>query len=215
MVTMEAALQANLSKGRRHRLDERSDEQLMMAYQNGDTQAFEMLLTRHGKGVHRFALRMLGDSMQAEEVAQDSFLRIIQSASRYKAKASFRNYLYQIARNLCIDLLRKRPREVRHTGSDACQAGVFESIPDGNPGPEGHVSAEQLRTAIHRALLSLPPDQRETFLLKEVKDMKLQDVAAVTGTNLNTVKSRLRYALIRLREHLTKEGIGKEMGHEM
>ena len=72
-----------------------------------------------------------------------------------------------------------------------------------------------MREAIRRALLSLPEDQREAFLLKEVKDMKLQDVATITGANLNTVKSRLRYALIRLREHLTEEGIGKEMGHDM
>jgi len=61
----------------------------------------------------------------------------------------------------------------------------------------------------------LPADQREAFLLKEVKDMKLQDVATITGANLNTVKSRLRYALIHLREHLAEEGMGREMGHDV
>jgi RNA polymerase sigma-70 factor (ECF subfamily) len=196
-------------------LDERNDEQLMLAFQKGDTQAFEILLTRHEKGVYRFALRMLGDSMQAEEVAQESFLRVIQSAARYKPKAGFRNYLYRIARNLCIDLLRRRPREPRPLAGDVGPEGTPEGIPDGNPGPENHVGARQLRSAIRRALEALPEDQREAFLLKEVKDMKLQDVATVTGANLNTVKSRLRYALIRLREHLSEEGIGKEMGHEM
>ena len=155
---------------------------------------------------------MLGDSMLAEEVAQESFLRIIQSASRYREKASFRNYLYRIARNLCIDLLRKRPREPRPPDLDAGSPGTPEGIPDGNPGPENNVEAAQLQFAIRRALATLPADQREAFLLKEVKGMKLQDVAAITGTNLNTVKSRLRYALTRLREHLTEQGIGKEMG---
>ena len=200
---------------RRTGLEERNDEQLMLAYQQGDTRAFETLLTRHEKGVYRFALRMLGDSMSAEEVTQESFLRVIQSASRYKAKASFRNYLYRIARNLCLDLLRKRPREPRPPDLDVGSPGTPEGIADANPGPENHVGATQLRRAIRRALATLPADQREAFLLKEVKDMKLQDVAAVTGANLNTVKSRLRYALAHLREHLSQEGIGKEIGYEM
>ena len=196
-------------------MEERSDEQLMLAFQRGNPRAFEILLTRHEKGVYRFALRMLGDSMRAEEVAQESFLRVIQSAARYKAKAGFRNYLYRIARNLCIDLQRKRPREARSPGGEAGPGGTPEGAPDRNPSPENHVGAEELRSAIRRALLALPADQREAFLLKEVKDMKLQDVAAITGANLNTVKSRLRYALIRLREHLSEQGIGKEIGHEM
>ena len=212
MVTMDAPLlHHDYSQGWRPALDERSDEQLMLAFQKGDTRAFEMLLTRHEKGVYGFALRMLGDSMLAEEVAQESFLRIIQSASRYRAKASFRNYLYRIARNLCVDLLRKRPREPRPPDLDAGSAGTPEGIPDENPGPENDVGAAQLRSAIRRAVFTLPADQREAFLLKEVKGMKLQDVAAVTGANLNTVKSRLRYALTRLREHLSEEGIGTEI----
>ena len=192
-------------------MDERSDEQLMLSFQKGDTQAFEMLLTRHEKGVYRFALRMLGDSMLAEEVAQESFLRIIQSASKYRTKASFRNYLYRIARNLCVDLLRKRPREPRTPDLDAGSAGTPEGIPDGNPGPENNVEAAQLQLVIRRALSTLPADQREAFLLKEVKGMKLQDVAAITGTNLNTVKSRLRYALTRLREHLSRDGVQEHL----
>jgi RNA polymerase sigma-70 factor (ECF subfamily) len=187
----------------------------MLAYKQGDTRAFETLLSRHEKGVYGFALRMLGDSMLAEEVAQESFLRIIQSASRYRANASFRNYLYRIARNLCVDLLRKRPREPRTPDLDAGSPGTPEGIPNGNPGPESNAGAAQLRSAIRRALATLPEDQREAFLLKEVEGMKLQDVAAITGANLNTVKSRLRYALMRLREHLSQEGIGKEICHEM
>ncbi len=193
-------------------LNERSDEALMLAFRKGDTGAFETLLTRHQKGVYGFALRMLGDSMLAEEVAQESFLRIIKSASRYRAKAGFRNYLYRIARNLCIDLLRRKPREPRTPDLEAGASGTPEGIPDGNPGPEHNAGAAQLRSALHRALSTLPADQREAFLLKEVEGMKLQDVAAITGANLNTVKSRLRYALMRLREHLSREGIGKEMG---
>jgi RNA polymerase sigma-70 factor (ECF subfamily) len=207
-----ALLHHDSSPGRRPALAEGSDEQLMLAYQQGDTRAFETLLTRHEKGLYGFAFRMLGDSMLAEEVVQESFLRVIQSASRYRAKASFRNYLYRIARNLCVDLLRKRPREPRTPDLDAGSPGTPEGIPNGNPGPENNVGAAQLRSAFRRALATLPDEQREAFLLKEVRGMKLQDVAAVTGANLNTVKSRLRYALTRLREHLTGQGLGKEMG---
>jgi len=204
-----ALLRHDSSPGWRPALAERTDEQLMLAYQQGDTRAFETLLTRHEKGVYGFAFRMLGDSMLAEEVAQESFLRVIQSASRYRAKASFRNYLYRIARNLCVDQLRKRPREPRTPELDAGSPGTAEGIPSGNPGPENNVGAAQLRSAIRRALATLPDDQREAFLLKEVRGMKLQDVAAITGANLNTVKSRLRYALTRLREHLSQQGVEK------
>lgn len=213
MMTMDAqALHHDFSHGWRAPLVERSDEQLMLDFQKGEARAFELLLTRHEKGVYGFALRMLGDSMLAEEVAQESFLRILQSASRYRAKAIFRHYLYRIARNLCVDLLRKRPREPRPPDLDAGSPGTPEGIPDGDPGPENNVGSAQLRSAIHRAVSTLPPDQREAFLLKEVKGMKIQDVAVITGANLNTVKSRLRYALTRLREHLAEQGIGKEMG---
>lgn len=212
METVETAVAQDLSPARRNGLDERSDEQLMLAFQGGDARAFEMLLTRHEKGAYGFALRMVGDSMLAEEIVQEAFLRIIRSARRYRAKANFRNYVYRIVRNLCLDFLRKRPRESRPPDLKAGSPGTPEGIPDGNPGPEHHVGTAQLRSAIQRALFHLPEDQREAFLLKEVKGMKLQDVAAVTGANLNTVKSRLRYALIRLRELLSEEGIGKEMG---
>ena len=146
MMTMDTpALHHDSSPAWRPALAERSDEQLMLAYQQGDTGAFETLLTRHEKGVYGFALRMLGDGMLAEEVAQESFLRVIQSASRYRAKASFRNYLYRIARNLCVDLLRKRPREPRTPDLDAGSPGTPEGVPNGNPGPEHNVGAAQLQ----------------------------------------------------------------------
>lgn len=193
-------------------MTDRSDEELMLAYRGGDTRAFETLLMRHGSGIYRFALRFLGDRMRAEEVVQESFLRILRSAPRYEHRSSFRNYLYRVARNLCLDLVRKEPRARLQTRSNGpCGAGM-ESVPDSNPGPDLCVESEQLRFVIFKSLQGLPPEQREVFLLKEVRGMKLQDVAEVTGANLNTVKSRLRYALQALREALSREGIGKEIG---
>jgi len=193
-------------------LYERSDEELMLAYRRGETASFEALLKRHGAGIHRFALRFLGDRMQAEEVVQESFLRVIRAASRYEARSSFRNYLYRIARNLCMDLLRKRPREPLSAEGTDDSGSPVECVADPNPGPEIRVGSEQVRLVIHRALRGLPPEQREVFLLKEVRGMRLQDVADVTGANLNTVKSRLRYALQGLRTELVRRGMGKENG---
>ena len=187
----------------------------MLAYQKGDTAAFEILLKRYEKGIFSFALRHLGSPMQAEEVTQESFLRVIRAASRYKPRSSFRNYLYQVARNLCFDLHRKKGRRMEEVGQDSSPGASLDRVPNGNPGPESNVDALELRSALQRALLSLPPEQREVVLLKEVEDMKLQDVARITGTNLNTVKSRLRYALFSLREHLSTEGVGKEADNGM
>ncbi len=185
----------------------------MLAYKKGDLAAFEVLLKRHEKGIYCFALRLLNSRAMAEDVTQESFLRVIKASARYKASASFRNYLYQIARNLCLDLLRKKAKGVQEARKDLNHEGFLDSIPDANPGPELHTDARQTRLALYKALQDLPAEQREVFLLKEIKDMKLQDVATVTGTNLNTVKSRLRYALFSLREQLSREWGGKEAGH--
>jgi RNA polymerase sigma-70 factor (ECF subfamily) len=194
-------------------LNERSDEELVAAYQKGEARAFEFLLKRHETGVFNFTRRMLGNRMEAEEVTQESFLRFIRAASRYRSEAGFRNYLYRIARNLCLDLLRKRSRGGGGSPGTATPDGSLESVPNGNPGPDDQADARRTRQALQQALQALPPEQREVFLLKEVRDLKLQDVAAVTGANINTVKSRLRYALHALREQLTREGLGKETGH--
>jgi len=153
--------------------------------------------------------------MQAEEVAQESFLRLIQASSRYRAESSLRNYLYRIARNHCLDLLRKKSRKSEVAEDFLKPTGTMESVANGNPGPDFHADANQTRQALRTALGNLPAEQREVFLLKEVRDMKLQDVATVTGSNINTVKSRLRYALLNLREQLTREGLGREAGYEM
>ena len=196
-------------------MSEPSDETLMLAYQEGDPSAFEVVLKRYEKGIYHFALRMVGNRAQAEEITQECFLRVIKASSHYRASASFRNYLYRIARNLCVDGLRKRPRKGWDAQSDTNQGDLLELLSDTNPGPESQVGIGQIRQVVRRALQGLPPDQREVFLLKEVRGMKLQDVATITGTNLNTVKSRLRYALIHLREQLSREGIVREMCHEM
>jgi len=194
-------------------LSERSDEELVVAYQRGDPQAFETLLGRHERGIFNFCLRMLGSPMEAEEVTQESFLRFIGAASRYRPESAFRNYLYRIARNLCLDLLRKRARRGLQPAEAAGHDGTLESVPNGNPGPDELAHDRRTRQTLQRALRALPVEQREVFLLKEVRDLKLEDVAAVTGANINTVKSRLRYALQGLRAQLAREGLGKEAGH--
>jgi len=182
----------------------------MLAFQKGETAAFDVLLKRHERGVYTFAKRHLGNRMQAEEVTQESFLRVIKASSRYKPTAGFRNYLYQITRNLCLDILRRRAKGLEEAVAESNPGTLPESVPNGNPGPESKAGANQLRSALQRALDELPQEQREVFLLKEVKDLKLQDVARVTGTNPNTVKSRLRYALANLREKLSADGVGRE-----
>lgn len=197
-------------------MKERSDDELMMAYQKGDLSAFEALLKRYEKGLYHFSLRLLDNRMLAEDVTQEAFVRVIKASSRYKASTSFRNYLYRIARNLCLDILRKRTSEGhRETGDGSGSGEILDAVPDNSPGPESLADTRQVRMALHQALSNLPPEQREVFLLKEVRDMKLQDVATVTGTKLNTVKSRLRYALLNLREQLSPEGEGKEAGDGM
>jgi RNA polymerase sigma-70 factor (ECF subfamily) len=189
-----------------------ADEALMVRYQRGDQSAFTVLVRRHQKPLYNFALRQLRTPSVAEEVVQDAFVRVVQNATDFKHEARFSTWLYTIARNLCIDQLRKRVHR-RHASLDDPGGGsgreedgptLGERTADTRASVERDVTGSELRVLIARAVDALPDDQREVFLMREVANLPFKEIAEITGIPENTVKSRMRYALERLQQALSE-----------
>src|SRR5437879_4550010 len=194
---------------------ERTDEELLAAYQQGDVGAFELLLRRYRAPLFTFLLRMLGDREKAEDLAQETFLRIVKGAQEWEHRAKFTTWLFTIARNLSVDHSR-RERFRRADSLDAQgpddEPAMVDSVPGREVDPARGAESLRLRPVLQKALLALPPEQREVFLLREQAGVPFKEIAELTGVNENTVKSRMRYALEGLRKALLAAGVDADTG---
>jgi len=192
---------------------EKTDEELLAEFQQGDAGAFERLLRRHRGPLYTFFVRMLGDRARAEDLAQETFLRIVKGSAAWEHRARFQTWLYTIARNLCVDAAR-RERFRRAESLDAQDgeegAAMGDSVASDGPAPDRAAQSERLRPLLQRALLALPAEQREVFVLREQAGLPFKEIAELSGVNENTVKSRMRYALLGLRKALAAQGVGAE-----
>ena len=188
-------------------LRDAADEVLMVQYQNGDARAFEVLLGRHQKPVFNFILRFVRRRDIAEDLLQETFLRVIKGAANYKQQAKFTTWLYTIARNLCVDQSR-RAKHRKHPSLDqpmskSDDAGtLMDVLPGKSTGSDRQTINKQMLSTIEEAVASLSDEQREVFIMREFLDMPFKEIAAVVGVPENTVKSRMRYALEKLRAAL-------------
>jgi RNA polymerase sigma-70 factor (ECF subfamily) len=188
-------------------LHDEADEDLMVQYQQGEVRAFEILLGRHRKPVFNFILRYVGDKETAEDLLQETFMRVIKGADAYKRQAKFTTWLYTIARNLCVDQTRRRKHR-RHASLDAPMSASEDSgtlldvLPGSEMASDRKSVNKQLHETMQRAIGSLSEEQREVFLMREFLDMPFKQIAEVVGVPENTVKSRMRYALEKLRLEL-------------
>jgi len=187
--------------------EEASDEVLMMRFQSGDRAAFAALVRRHKTAIYNFILRQIRTPAAAEDLAQDVFVKIVQNAADFKHEARFTTWAYTVARNVCIDHLRKMSLR-RHPSLDHSDSGegptLGERTADSRPGASVDRSAigAELAVRITKAVEDLPAEQREVFLLREIGHVPFKDIAEMTNVPENTVKSRMRYALERLQEAL-------------
>ena len=191
---------------------EKTDEELLAEFQQGDAGAFERLLRRHRSPLYTFFVRMLGDRARAEDLAQDTFLRIVRGAAAWEHRARFQTWLYTIARNLCVDAVRRdRFRRVESLDAEDGEEGPpIDAVPSGSAGPDRQAESARLRPLLQRALLALPADQREVFVLREQAGLPFKEIAELVGANENTIKSRMRYALVALRKALADQGVTVE-----
>ena len=192
-------------------LRDESDEALMERYQQGEVRAFEVLLGRHRGPVYNFLYRYVNNQAQAEDLLQDVFLRVIKGSDAYQRNAKFTTWLYTIARNLCVDASRRRSTGgPRRWISPSTRAGkvtarrLGDVIPHGGAAVDRQVIGKELGGRIEQAIGQLVEEQREVFVMREVLDLPFKEIAEVTNVPENTVKSRMRYALEKLREELAE-----------
>lgn len=189
--------------------DPRSDEQLMEDFCNGDHGAFEVLVLRFQHGLYNFLLRSVQNRSRSEELLQEVFLRLIRSKQSYRSTARFSTWVYTIARNLCVDESRRAKfrRTVSLDGPSAPDRdgeNLLERMPMEQISTDDSVEGRRLRKEIIHAVDQLPEDQREVFLMRQLSGMSFKEIGEIVGTSENTVKSRMRYALEKLRVHLKK-----------
>jgi len=178
-----------------------SDENLMLQYKDGDAQAFETLYTRYRKPLFRYLQHQCGNAAIAEELFQDIWLNLIRARQRYHVSASFKTFIYHMAHNRLIDYYRKQKHGVP-ASYDEHDALLNLEINANPVSAERQVQGEQQVARLMAAITNLPEAQREAFLLKENTGLGVEQIAEITGVNAETAKSRIRYALNKLRQSL-------------
>ncbi len=172
---------------------ELTDEALMKTYAGGDIAAFECLYQRHRGPLYRYILRQVGDSATANDLYQGTWEKIIRGRAGYTAAAPFKVWMYRIAHNHLVDYFRR----LRPT------TDLPAALESGNPGPEETLVDQQHLAGLAAAVRKLPAEQREVLVLKLEAGLDLRTIANITGLNPETAKSRLRYAVAKLRQALT------------
>jgi RNA polymerase sigma-70 factor, ECF subfamily len=185
-----------------------TDEALMAAYRDGNVQAFSELMSRHERALWNFVRRFVSDGATAEDLLQEVFLRVVRSADEWQPTAKFSTWIYTIARNLCTDHARRMThRKAASLDGPVLSDGQGEGsgprridrVVGADRGGEAALQNREIAERIEGALAALPVEQREVFLMRELQDMPFADIAEAVGASVPTVKSRMRYALERLR----------------
>lgn len=180
-----------------------SDEALMLAYAAGDAAAFDTLYARHKGGVYRYLLRQCRQAATADEIFQDVWMNLIRARGNYVPSAKFTTYLYRLAHNRLIDHYRASGHVVLVSADDEAHEEAVAALPgERNLEPEASVQRIELGERLKSAVMTLPAVQREAFLLQQEGGLSLAEIAEMTGVGAETVKSRLRYALAKLRAEL-------------
>lgn len=179
-----------------------SDEALMMAYRGGDGAAFRLLYARHRGGLYRFLLRQCGAAAVAEELFQDVWFNLIRARDRYTPDARFATYLYRIAHNRLIDHFRRASHRVSIDSADDGADPVAMLAADARHQPEVDIENKATVERFMSLLAGLPAAQREAFVMHEEAGLSVEEIARATGVNAETAKSRLRYAVAKLRRGL-------------
>lgn len=189
--------------------DPRADEALMIAFREGETEAFGVLVARHQRGLFNFLLRSVADRGRAEELLQDVFVRVIRSKHRYRQTAKFTTWVYKIARNITIDESR-RAKFRRHASLDAKRGSsgdegraMIDRLAADEVSTDAAAEAPAIRARIADAVAELPEEQRAVFLMRQLKGMSFKEIGEAVDAPENTVKSRMRYALEKLRGELS------------
>jgi RNA polymerase sigma-70 factor (ECF subfamily) len=199
----------------RAKLKDLTDEQLMLRVQEGHTASFDLLVERYKDRLFNYLLRMVGNRDEAEEIAQEAFVKAYIHAGKYRTIAKFSTWLYTIATNLVRNRMRSRSRAPKiyslwsNRQSDGEEEKTIDIVDPGRS-PEEKINDAQLSEIISEAIQKIPEKYRTSFVLREINQLSYEEIAAVTGLKLGTVRSRINRARNSFRqivEPLIEKGI--------
>lgn len=183
------------------------EKRLLKMAEKGDRQAFAELVDLYKDKVYSLAYRMLGNAQDAEDIAQETFMRVYANLHRFDDQYKISTWIYRIANNLCIDIIRKR-KVRRHqfsfdaeiTGTDGLD--LYDTVHDNDPSPEQQLITSELQNKVKDAILSLAPKYRTIMILKYIEDLSLQEISDIVGLPVATVKTRVHRGREALRKKL-------------
>ena len=201
-------------KGNRKRFTERTDEELILLVQEGQNQAFDILVGRYKNRLYSYLYRLLGNESEAEEFVQEAFVRAYMHADKYRTIARFSTWLYTIATNLVRNRIRnikRRPKTISMwSENNGGEDGRWVDIKDNSPTPEETVDRKKLQELIQQAIERIPSRYRPAFVLREINGLSYEEIAATTGLKLGTVRSRIN----RGRMHF-KKAVSPLLGNDL
>lgn len=180
------------------------EQNWIAAAQTGDQSAFELLVRLYEKRVYALTSRMCRNPADAEEAAQEAFLAAWQGLPFFRGDSSFSTWLYRLASNACVDVLRKEGRHQSAVSLDDEDSAI--DLPDGSLSPHDEAERSELRQQIEEGLAALPPDYRQVLILRELHQRSYDEIADILSLDLGTVKSRINRGRKRLRKILLESG---------
>ena len=185
---------------------EKQEQQWVEAARQGDQSAFEQLVRLYEKRVLALTTRMCKNPADAEEAAQEAFLSAWQGLPFFRGDASFSTWLYRLASNACVDLLRREGRRQSAAGPSLNDEEVQLEVPDTAPSPQEQAERSELRQQIEAGLQALTPDRRQVLLLREMHQLSYDEISQVLDVDVGTVKSRINRGRKQLRNFLLSSG---------
>jgi RNA polymerase sigma-70 factor (ECF subfamily) len=194
------------------------ETQLIEACQEGDASAFNLLVWRWEKPIFNFVYKYVGDAAAAQDLVQDTFVRVLRSIRQYGHRGAFSSWLYSIAVNLCKDHLKRKKRRTvvslhdYYTTASGRRVSVKDEVPDEEARADAGAEAADRERLVQRLLAGLSEDQRVVILLREYQALTFPEIAEVLGVPENTAKARLHRGLHAMRRQLELEGMSSEDG---
>lgn len=184
------------------------ESRVIRAVLAGETNRFEELVRAHQNGIYSYALRMLGNEQDALDASQEAFLRAYRGLQSFRGDSRFSSWLYKLAGNVCIDMLRRRPAapDISLTDADA-----ELPLPDGRPGPQEELERRELIRTLRKAMGELTYEYREALVLRDICGLSYDEIAETADIDLGTVKSRIHRARAKLAEILRRDGNFSEL----
>ena len=187
-------------------MKERQEQQWIDAAREGDRDAFTQLIHLYEKRIFALTTRMCKNPADAEEAAQEAFLAAWQGLRFFRGESSFSTWLYRLASNACVDLLRREGRHRAAAGPSLNDEDAALDVPDDAPSPHALAEQAELRDQIEEGLAALPPDYREVLILREIHQRSYDEISEILSLDLGTVKSRISRGRKQLRNFLLRSG---------